>query len=110
MNLPLSESAWVPSAKLEEYLLDPDHPTGGAKARFFARLGFTRENAKDLERELLSLARRETVVEESTSLHGTKYVLDGYLEGRRGVRGMIRTVWILETGMAGPRLVTAYPA
>lgn len=110
MKLPWSERAWVPKAKLEEYLLDPDHPTGGAKARFFAGLGYTRENLEDLEKEVLVLARRDSVVQELSTRHGTKFVLDGYLEGTGGERGKVRTIWILEPGTPGPRLVTAYPA
>ena len=95
---------------MQEYLLDPDHPTGGAKARFFAELGYTRENPVALEQALLALARRETVERELATRHGTKYVLGGYLEGIRGERRQVRTIWILEPDTPGPRLVTAYPA
>jgi hypothetical protein len=110
MSLPNSTDAWIPRAKLEEYLLDPDHPTGSAKARFFARLGYTRENLEALEHALLGLARRETVEQEFATRHGTKYVLGRYLEGIRGKRRKVRTIWILEPDTPGPRLVTAYPA
>jgi hypothetical protein len=64
VDLPNSGAAWIPRSKLEEYLLDPDHPTGGAKARFFAQLGYTREKLEALEQELLALARREAVEQE----------------------------------------------
>lgn len=90
-------------------MLDPDHPTGGAKAAFFAQLGYTRKNLADLEQKILELARREAVKQESVTRHGTKYVLDGYLQGIRGDRRRVRTIWLLEAGMPGPRLVTAYP-
>jgi hypothetical protein len=109
VDLPNSGAAWIPRSKLEEYLLDPDHPTGGAKARFFAQLGYTRENLEALEQELLALARREAVEQELSTRHGTKYVLGGYLEGVRGERKKVRTIWILEPDTPGPRLVTAYP-
>jgi len=40
--------------KLEKYLLNPDHPQGGPKAKWFEQaLGFTRENAGDLERQIV---------------------------------------------------------
>ena len=77
MSLPNWHDAWIPRAKLQEYLLDPDHPTGGAKARFFAQLGYTRENLEALEQAFLALARRETVEQELATRHGTKYVLGG---------------------------------
>jgi hypothetical protein len=109
MSLPNSADAWIPREKLEEYLLNPDHPTGGAKARFFAQLGYTPENPEALEQGLLGIARRETAEEEFVTRHGTKYVLAGYLEGIRGDRRKVRTIWIVEPRTRGPRLVTAYP-
>jgi hypothetical protein len=110
MRLPNASEAWIPRAKLEEYLLDRDHPTGGAKARFFAQLGYARENREALEQALLAHARRDAVERELATRHGTKYVLGGYLEGIRRDRRKVRTIWILEPDTPGPRLVTAYPA
>ena len=110
MSPPNWNDAWIPRAKLQEYLLDPDHATGGPKARFLAQLGYTRENLEALEQAFLALARRETVEQELATRHGTKYVLGGYLEGIRGERRKVRTIWILEPDTPGPRLVTAYPA
>lgn len=68
-----------------------------------------RNNLAGLEQEILELARREAVKQESVTRHGTKYVLDGYLQGTRGDQRKVRTIWILEAGTPGPRLVTAYP-
>lgn len=102
MKLPNSQDAWIPKAKLDAYLLDPDHPTGGAKARFFSRLGFSRASLGGLEQSLLELAQREVVRQELTTRHGTKYVLDGYIEGVQGKRRKVRTVWIVETGAPRP--------
>jgi len=87
---------------LQGYLLDPDHPTGGAKARFFAQLGYTRANLEALEQAFLDLARRELIEQQFATRHGTKYVLDGYLEGIRGDRRKVRTIWILEPDTPGP--------
>jgi hypothetical protein len=40
--------------KLDRYLLNPDHIDGGPKADWFKRaLGFTRENAADLAKQLI---------------------------------------------------------
>jgi len=90
MSPPNWNDAWIPRAKLQEYLLDPDHATGGPKARFLAQLGYTRENLEALEQAFLALARRETVEQELATRHGTKYVLGGYLEGIRGERRKVR--------------------
>lgn len=40
MKVPNFEKAFVPESKLAEYLLNPDHPDGGPKARFFMQVGF----------------------------------------------------------------------
>ncbi|MGH7100330.1 MAG: DUF6883 domain-containing protein [Stellaceae bacterium] len=38
-QLPFSDRAFVEEKKIQEYLLNPDHPVGGSKAKFFiARL------------------------------------------------------------------------
>ncbi len=44
MKLPHAEQALVPRGKIENYLLDPAHPIGGGKARFFVHFGFRRAN------------------------------------------------------------------
>lgn len=41
MKLPHVESAVVPERKITHYLLNPAHPAGGSKARFFLRHGFS---------------------------------------------------------------------
>jgi len=43
----------VPTAKLTEYLLNPRHPEGGSKARFFLGLGFSPEAPEDLAEAVL---------------------------------------------------------
>jgi hypothetical protein len=42
-------------------------------------------------------------------MYGTKYVVDGTIEGPAGHAGTVRTVWIVESEGDAPRLVTAYP-
>lgn len=100
----------VPLEKLEEYLLAPDHPAGAEKARVFADLGYHRTDARQLRAAFLRIVRVHDVQRVLSTPHGTKYVLEGYLEGRAGHRRWIRSVWIEEPGMPGPRLITAYPA
>jgi len=46
MRLPGGDAAVVDLRKLTEYCLNPDHPRGKHKARVFATLGFTLENAR----------------------------------------------------------------
>jgi len=49
MKLPNSENAYVPSAKLVEYMLSEIHPIGRAKALFLKNLGYDNTDAGTLE-------------------------------------------------------------
>ena len=53
-SLPGADAAFVESAKLTDYLLNPDHPVGGDKAAFLDRFGFRREAWPVLEAALLA--------------------------------------------------------
>jgi hypothetical protein len=96
--------------KVEEYLLATDHPTGAEKARIFAGLGYRLHNASRLRTRLRHIARTHPVQRMLSTPYGTKYVLEGYLDGVNGRRAWIRSVWITEADQPGPRFVTAYPA
>ena len=110
MKLPNGDQAVVPPPKLVGYLLSEVHPTGRSKARFFRAAGFTEINASLLEQGLLTIARTEEVVTSVSSPHGEKYVVDGTLTTPLAGSVRLRTVWIVESGVAHPRFVTAYPA
>lgn len=93
----------VDPKKLRDYLLAPEHPEGGSKARFFLGLGFTRNRPWELGAEIRALASSN----EATAVggpHGTKYVVDGELRSAR-----VRTVWIVDPPGSWVRFVTAYP-
>ena len=49
MKLPGGDQAFIPRAKLTNYLLSDVHPVGRSKARFFASLGFDVGGADSLE-------------------------------------------------------------
>ena len=108
-RLPSAERAIVDATKITEYLLNASHPDNGGKARFFQSLGFSATVPMLLSAALRAQATSGEVVQESTSAHGTKYVVDGQLEVADGRRRAVRTVWIIDAGQELPRLVTAYP-
>ena len=56
-RLPRASKAFVPKAKLATYLLNPAHPEGGPKARFFLAHGHTRTNPRRLEAALIAHAQ-----------------------------------------------------
>ena len=52
MKLPGADQAVIPTEKLRDYLLSPQHARGSSKAVFFAALGYTRDNWMALEQAL----------------------------------------------------------
>jgi hypothetical protein len=103
--------AVVDRGKVLDYLLNEAHPDNGGKARFFASLGFSREDPERSMGALRDIAEHGDVVNSGESVHGEKYVVDGWLSAhtQESRRWPVRTVWIIDRGGNAPRLVTAYP-
>lgn len=109
LKLPHREKASVARSKLTDYLLSETHPVGRWKRKFFTTVGLNETNVDSLARGLISLANSEELKESIPSPYGTKYIIDGKLEGPSGGIIRVRTVWIIEKGQDTPRFVTAYP-
>lgn len=109
MNLPDARLAIVEQEKIVDYLLNAAHPDNGGKAAFFLALGFSLEDWQTLAAAFLNMAERGAVTKSMASPHGQKYILDCKIETPSGRTPRVRTVWIIDAGLAPPRLVTAYP-
>lgn len=109
MKLPNAQLATVPEPKITRYLLNPGHPSGGSKATFFLRHGFTVEDWQRLAEALLRHAWENEVVETEPTRYGTRYVLDGPLESPDGSILNVRTAWYTDRDVNVPRFVTAHP-
>ncbi|MHB8067486.1 MAG: DUF6883 domain-containing protein [Desulfobaccales bacterium] len=109
MKLPHRENAYVPKAKLSDYLLSETHPVGRLKSRFFRSIGFDDANIGLLEGQFLSLAHSTEIKEIVESPFGRKFIIEGYLQPPLGQPVLVRTVWLLEPQDMRPRFVTAYP-
>lgn len=109
MPIPNAGSALIPPEKLSDYLLNPAHPVGGTKARWFISLGYHPDNPGQLESDLLEIVRSSSDYLDEPTRFGVKYVVRGRIESPSGRRANVRTVWIAETNAPRPRLVTAYP-
>lgn len=108
MKLPNGDRAVVDISKLTDYCLSFDHRRGQHKARvFLSALGLTRSDAELLRTALLRAAGSEDVVTESEGSYGSLYVLDFVMESRLA-SATIRSIWIIRTDEAFPRLVTCY--
>jgi hypothetical protein len=107
--VPNKERAIVDLAKVSGYLLSRTHPIGRTKARFFSRFGF-RDDAPDrLAQALMDHVSVTPVARTESSVHGTKYRLDGPLTSPDGRNPHVSSVWIIPAGDTIPRFVTAFP-
>jgi hypothetical protein len=108
MRLPNPESAVVDLAKLRDYCLSPEHPRGRHKARMFsAMLGFTAQDAEELQHALLNAAHTYEAFSMVGDDYGQRYAIDFPLEGPDGLVA-IRSLWIVRHGENFPRLITCY--
>ena len=96
VKLPNSEKAFVDITKLKNYSLNPEHESGGHKARVFrAALGLTLDDAEWLRVELLRIAREGDAPIGELSPFGQKYVIDSELTYHERI-AIVRTAWIIE--------------
>jgi hypothetical protein len=109
MKLPAGISALVPSSKVQDYLLNLEHPVGGGKAKFFLHFGFHSERWEELSEALRIHIEQNPAVETLEDADGVTYVIEGPLQTPSRRRPHVRTVWLLETGKLAPRFITAYP-
>jgi RHS repeat-associated protein len=100
-----TEDAIVAADKLR-YLLELD----AGKAYGFKLLGYTLDNAGDLEDMLL--ASRQLITEETEKVitqYGAKYTVEMEIVGANGMKGLLRVVWQQDIGSTIFRLITAIP-
>ena len=109
MKLPNHERAWIPQAKITEYLLSFTHRDGRHKAEFFVRFDFTAASWETLAAALLRHAADHEVAKIEESPFGRRYVVEGELQAPDGRAPLVRTVWFIEIEGSVPWLVTAYP-
>ena len=109
MKLPNANKAVVEREKIVDYLLNPAHPDNSGKAEFFESLGFRRKEWKTLAAAFLASARQAEVAQNLKSPHGQKYVIVGRIESPGGKSPLVKTIWIVDSGVETARLVTAYP-
>jgi filamentous hemagglutinin len=87
--------------------LNPDHPRGKHKARVFATLGYTVENADELRAALLEAAASADAQSTASDEFGDRYAIEFEIRGPRG-SGVIRSTWIVRRGETSPRLTSCF--
>ena len=108
MKLPNSHLVIVEITKLRDYSLNPEHESGGHKARVFqSALGLTLDDAEWLRAQVIRIAREGDAAIGQLSPFGQKYVIDAALTVHERT-AIVRTAWIVENGTDFPRRVSCY--
>jgi hypothetical protein len=107
-KLPGLPAIQVDDVKVRDYLLNPENPQNSGKAGLFTRFGFSRERWAELAESLGRHPVFNDVISTVSSSHGVKYVVQCALQTPDGRNPCLRSVWIVQPGRPGPRLVTAY--
>ena len=94
--------------KLTRYLLNPDHPLGSSKAKWFDKaLGYSKDNLMDLAKQIKFDENKAVITE--TNEHGTQYNQVISIKGTKGKTIDVTFAWIKNTD-GNVRLVTAFPS
>lgn len=93
--------------KLQRYLLNPDHPVGGSKAKWFEQaLGYTKDNLDSLAKQIVFDPSKAVMTE--VTQYGTMYNQVITITGANGKEIDVTFAWIKNVdGIV--RLVTAIP-
>jgi hypothetical protein len=103
-----ADRAVLPTEKLTQYALDPDHPRGGDKARVFkSALGYDQSNYGDLDKQIREGIQREHAEPRGSNEYGSQFSVDIPVAGPAG-SAIVRTGWIYDHGSDVPRFTTAF--
>ncbi|RMX19005.1 hypothetical protein EBQ34_01225 [Vandammella animalimorsus] len=114
--LPGAKDAVIPRAKILDYSLNPEHPSGGHKARVLqSMLGFNLESANAFEQALRQglLKTPATLNPESDvdrQWRHRRYTVQMYVTGPNGKSAVVTTAWKIHNDdpLRAPHLVSAY--
>src|ERR1700676_264537 len=107
-RLPHGDRSILEIRKIEDYCLSPTHPRGRHKARVFREaLDVGRGGAAWLRGVLLDAARDGEASQLATGVWGSHWRVDVTV-GRHGKNAVVRTIWIVQTGLNVPRFVTCW--
>jgi hypothetical protein len=107
-RLPDRDRLQVDRAKIIEYVLNPQHPDGAAKATFFLSRGFSISDWKKFAIALKEHGRSQVVTAREQTAFGDKFIVECTIVTPDGANPCILSVWIVEESRP-PRLVTTYP-
>lgn len=109
MKLPHADRAIIAEDKLRNYLLNPTHLRGGAKAKLLLSMGYEAEAWRRLEADIRSRHLTAEVERQGNTEYGTRYEIVAALLGSGERAILFRSVWQVDIGTEYPRLITMYP-
>ena len=97
MALPNAEKAIVPDAKFHAYIFNPENKKGWAKGQAFtSHLGYSIENWPELQKEILSGAKRYAAQLKGDNAYGHLYEQKMILYGRTNNPANVVVGWIVK--------------
>lgn len=109
MKIPNADHAVISTRKLRDYLLNPTHRRGAAKARLFINCGYHADEWAVLERDIRAqhLTQDANAINETD--YGRRYEIIAPLITPCGRHVRFVTIWQIDVGTDVPRLITMYP-
>jgi hypothetical protein len=108
MKHPL-KNIYINPQKVKSYLLNINHPDGGAKAKLLIGFGFTIKYTSVLETAIINHVTNNDVCKVITTPFGEKYLVEGPIETPFGKSLQVRSVWVKELKEEIIKFVTLYP-
>jgi len=109
MKIPNSDRAVIAPEKLRDYLLNPAHRRGGAKARLLLAFGYRADAWQVLEADLRSQHLAADVARIQENPWGRRFEIRAPLLTPTGRRIVMESVWQVDSGNDVPRFITMYP-
>ena len=113
-NAPVKTSGDVRYSKKKtvDYLLNPNHPQGGAKAKFFHdSLGYSQADSKTFHKNVVSSIIGKQPVKKEETKYGTKLTFKTTLSGKEGKNVSANVVVVIQKDKNRKtfKIVTVYP-
>lgn len=112
LRLPNCAQAVISKNKIEDYLLNFDHPKGKSKAMFFGKFGYNKSNGAQFQSALRDFACKSIIMNiEEKPPFGIRITTEGLLQTPDLRNPLVRIGWFIDTGDTKniPRLITVIP-
>ena len=107
--LPHREQAVIPPAKVFQYALNLEHPTGRNKAIVFRDvLGYVQANGDELIQKVIQGLSSWRAVQKDDTLYGVPFEVKMLVTGPSGRTAPVLSAWIIKNGNNFPTLSSIY--